>query len=96
MTESNCSVMREVTLDKNVSVESSHLRNSEYTDTTEGLCRSIENFSLCNICTKVVVRCALQSVECDITGNDVTLKCSLCNFLRKVTSHDSLELHLAA
>ena len=35
VTECNGTVVREVVLDKNVSVESSHLRNSEYTDTTK-------------------------------------------------------------
>ncbi len=35
VTECNCSVMREVLLNEYMSVESAHLRNSEYTDTTE-------------------------------------------------------------
>ena len=35
VTESNSSVMREVLADKNVAIETSHLRDSEYADAAE-------------------------------------------------------------
>ena len=49
---------------------------------------------MCNVCTKLVVSCALQTVECDISRFDISLKSSVCNFNRKGSCHDHLVFHL--
>ena len=95
MAECNSTVVREVLLDKEVSVESAHLLDSENADAAEGLSSNRENLTLCNVSSDLSVRCRLQSVECDVAGNDVALESTVCNLYRESTSHDHLVLHLA-
>ena len=95
VTECNCAVVREVLLDKEVSVESAHLLDSENADAAERLSSNRENLTFCNISSDLAVRCGLQSVECDIAGSDVALECTVCNLYRKSSCHDHLVLHLA-
>ena len=78
MSEHNCSVMRIVALDQYVTIESSHFVDSEDTDTTEGSCRYIENFTFCNVCYQFAFGVALQTIECDVRSSDVTFKSSSC------------------
>ena len=84
-----------ILFDQYVTVESSHLRNCKHSDRSEGFCSNRKYFSLCNISTKYIVRCTLQSVECDISRFDVSLKCSLCNLDWKRSCHDHLIFHFA-
>lgn len=93
MSESNCTVVREVVLDKDVTVESAHLRDSEYADAAKGSCSYRKDLTLCNISPELSVSCRLKSEECDVAGNDIALECTLCNFLGKCSSHDELILH---
>ena len=94
MCECNSSVMREVVLDKHVTIEASHLLDSEYADSAEGLSGNGKNFALCNISLKLVVGGGLKSEEGDVTGSNVALESSVGNLYRKSTSHDLLILHL--
>ena len=96
MSECNCSVMREAALDQYVTVETSHILDCEYTDAAEGLRCYRKYFALCYICTQDIVCGALQTVECDVARNDVTLEGSVCNLYRKASCHDLLILHAEA
>ena len=78
MSESNCAVVREVLLDQYMTVEASHLRNSEHTDASEGLCRYRKNLALCDVSAELAVSSGLQTVEGDIAGHDVSLERSVC------------------
>ena len=49
---------------------------------------------MCDISTKLVIRSALQTIECDISWFDISLKCSVCNLDRKRSCHDHLIFHL--
>ena len=94
MSECYSTVMRESSLDQHVTVETSHLRNCKYTDSTEGTCCNRKNLAMCDICTKLVVRCTLQTIEGDISRLDISLKSSVCNLDRKGSCHDHLIFHL--
>ncbi len=95
MTESNSTMMREVLLDQYMTVETTHLIDRKNTDGTEGTCFHRENLAVCDVSTKLSVSRALQTEECDISRNDISLQCTVCNLYRKRTSHDHLVLHLA-
>ena len=94
MSECYCSVMWVSSLDQYMTVETSHFRNSEYTDRTKGFRCNRKNFTMCNISTKFVISCALQTIECDISRYDISFKSSVCNLYRKRSCHDHLVLHL--
>ena len=66
MSECYCAMMREASLDQHVTVETSHLRNCKYSDCSKGTCCNRKNLSMCDISTKLVIRSALQTIECDI------------------------------
>ena len=55
VTERYGTVVREVLLDQYVTIETSHLRDSEDTDTTEGSGSYGKDFTLCNICSELIV-----------------------------------------
>ena len=55
MSECNCSVMWIVLLNQYVAIESAHLMDSEYTDTTEGSGSYRKNFTFCYVCTKLAI-----------------------------------------
>ena len=78
MSEHNCTVMRIITLDQYVTVESSHLFDCEDTNTTKGSCRYVKNFTFCNIRNKLSLRVALQTIECNIRSSDISLQSSSC------------------
>ena len=77
MTESNGSVMRIILLDQNVTVKSSHLRNCEDTDGTEGFGCYRKNLALCHISAELAVCGALQTIESDVARCDVAFEGSL-------------------
>ena len=56
VSESYGTVVREVLLDQYVTIETSHLGDSENTDTTEGSGSYGKDFALCNVCAQLVVR----------------------------------------
>ena len=84
MSECYCAVMRIVFLYQYVTVESAHLRNSEDTDASEGTCCYRKNLALCDVSAQFCVRCALQTIEGDVSRNDISLEGTLCYFFRKV------------
>ena len=96
MSECNGTVMRVIALDQYVTIETSHLLDCKYTDTTEGLGRYRKDLALCHICTKDVICGALQTIEGDISRNDVSLESSVGNLYRKASCHDLLILHAEA
>ena len=49
--------VREVLLDQPMSVETSHFRNSEYADASEGLGCYGKNLTFCNICAENIISC---------------------------------------
>ena len=55
VTEGNSAVMREVLLDQYMAIETSHLRDSENTDTAEGSGSYGKDFALCNVSAQLVV-----------------------------------------
>ena len=94
MSECNCSVMWISSLDQYMTVETSHFRDCKYTNRTKGFCCNRKNFTVCNISAEFVVSSALQTIESDISRNNVSFKSSVCNFYRKRSCHDHLILHL--
>ena len=95
MSECYCAVMRIVFLYQYVTVESAHLRNSEDTDASEGTCCYRKNLALCDVSAQFCVRCALQTIEGDVSRNDISLEGTLCYFFRKGSCHDHLIFHRA-
>ena len=81
--------------DRYVTIETSHFRNSEYTNCSKGTSCNRKNLAVCNVSTKLVISCALQTIECDISRFDISLQSSVCNFDRKRSCHDHLIFHLA-
>ena len=79
-----------ILFDQYVTVESSHLRNCKHSDRSEGFCSNRKYFSLCNISTKYIVRCTLQSVECDISSISPSTQSISIN---ELTSGDSVTLY---
>ena len=71
-------MVRIALLDEDVTIEASHLWNSEDTDTTERACRNVKNLTLCNVRAEVALRVALQTIECDVAGSDIALQCTAC------------------
>lgn len=74
MREGYGTMMRITLLDQYVTIEATHLWNSEDTDTTERTCRNIEHLALSDVRTQVALRVALQTIECDVAGSNVTLQ----------------------
>ena len=95
VTECNCTVVRIILLNQYVTVEAAHFLDCEYTDSTEGLSSYVKNFTLCNVCTKDVIRCGLQTEECDIARKNIAFESTVGNFDREISCHDLLVLHLA-
>ena len=74
MAESNSAVMRIALLNEDMTIESSHFRNSENTDTTEGTCLNIENFTFSDIGTQNSLAVALEAIEGDVARRDIAVK----------------------
>ena len=55
VSECHSTVVREVLLDQYVTIETSHLGNSEDTDTAEGSGSYGKDFALCNVSAQLVV-----------------------------------------
>ena len=94
MSECYCSVMWESSLNQYMTIETSHFRNSKYTNCPKGTSCNRKNFAMCNVSTKFIVSCALQTIECDVTRFDISFQSSVCNFDRKRSCHDHLVFHL--
>ena len=94
MSESNCAVMRIASLNKNVTVETSHFRNRKYADRAKGSCSNRKHFTMCNISAELVVSSALQTIEGDVSRLDIAFQSTLCYFFRKSSCHDHLVFHL--
>ncbi len=56
MSECYGAVMRETVLNQNMAIESSHFRNGKYSDRTEGMSFYGQDFPLCDIGVKVIIR----------------------------------------
>ena len=95
MSECNGSVMRIAFFDQLMTIESSHLRNREDTDATEGTGSNRKYLTVCHISTQFSIRGALQTEECDISRYDISFQCSLCYFFRQGSCHDQLIFHRA-
>ena len=74
MSKCNSSVMRIISFDQHVAVETSHFRNCEYTDASEGFCSYRKDFALSNVRRQDVVSRALQTEECDVARDDVSFE----------------------
>lgn len=59
MAESYCAVVRIALFNQNVTIEASHLGDSEDTDTTKGTCMNVKDLTLCDICAENSVAVAL-------------------------------------
>ena len=79
--------------DQLMTIESSHLRNREDTDATEGTGSNRKYFTVCHISAQFSVSRTLQTEECDISRYDISFQCSLCHFFRKGSCHDQLIFH---
>ena len=53
VTECYCAVVRIALFNQNVTVEATHLRNCEDTDTAEGTSRNIKDLTLCDVCAEL-------------------------------------------
>ena len=87
MSESNCAVVRIILLNQDMTVEASHFRNGEYADSAEGTGCNRQNLALCDVCTQLGIRCALQTAEGNVPGNDISLQSTLGCLLYTSTSH---------
>ena len=85
VSECYSSVMRIVALYQNVTIESSHLRNCENTDASERFCRNRKNLALCDVSNQFRIGCALQTIECDISRNDIAFQSTLCYLFRQTS-----------
>ena len=92
MSECNRSVMWISSLDQYMTVETSHFRDCKYTDRTKGFCCNRKNFTVCNISAEFVVSSALQTIESDISRNNISFKSSVCNFYRESYEEDLSEM----
>ena len=100
MREGYGAVMRIMLLDQDMAIEATHLLDREYADTTEGTCRHVEDFALCDVGTKNAFGIALETIEGDVAGSDVSLKGAagevrLGSFRLKQTMLDQLILDRA-
>ena len=93
MAEGYRAVMRIILLHQHMAVEASHLRNREDADGSKGPGRYRKHLALGHIGAQPAVCRALQTVEGDVSRNDVSLQGSLGHFLRKASGHDELILH---
>src|SRR5664280_1328181 len=95
MTECNGSVMRIVAFNQDMTIESSHLIDGKDTNRSKGLRSYRQYFTLCYICLELSISCALQTVEGNVSRNNISLKRSLCNFFRQRPCHYHLIFHVA-
>ena len=95
MAECNSSMMRIVLLNQNMTIESSHLRNCEDTDGTEGFGCYRKNLALCHISAELAVCGTLQTIESDVARCDISLEGSLSYLFRKGSCHNELVFHRA-
>ena len=61
-------------LDQHVTVEAAHFGNGEDTDAAERACRDVEHLTLSDVSTELTLAVALQTIERDLTGSNVTFK----------------------
>ena len=94
MAECHGTVMREITLNQHMTVETFHLRNCEYANASKGMCCHRKNLSVCHIGSQFVVCGALQTEKRNITRNNIAFKGSLGYLFRKASCHNELILHL--
>ena len=73
VSECNGSVMWIAFFDQLMTIESSHLRNREDTDATEGTGSNRKYFTVCHISAQFSVSRTLQTEECDISRYDISL-----------------------
>ena len=66
--------MRESAFYKYVTVEASHFRNSEDTNTTKGSGRYIQDFTFCDVGNQFSIGIALQTIEGNIGCCNITLQ----------------------
>ena len=59
VTECNRTVVGITLFNQNMTVETSHLGDSEDTDTAKGTSRNIEDLTLCDVCAEISVAVAL-------------------------------------
>ena len=71
MSESNSAMVRIIFLNQYVTIETSHFRNCEYADSAKGTGCNRKNLTLCDISAQLGIRCALQTVEGDISGDNI-------------------------
>ena len=64
MMERDRCMMRIILLNKYVTIETTHFRNSEYADGAEGSCPYRKDLTLCNISTELCICGALQPEDC--------------------------------
>ena len=77
MSEGHRPVVREVFLQQHVPVKSSHLRNGKNSYGAEGIGAHRQHLSLGNVGSQLIICGALEPVEGNISGNDVSLQSSL-------------------
>jgi len=97
VTECHSAVMRISLLDEYVTIEASHLLDSEDCDTTEGTGRYVEDLALSDVGNKLSVAVALQTIEGDVACSNVALESSsreirIASFRLKETVLDELIL----
>ena len=87
--------MRIVAFNQNMAIETSHLRNSKYTDSTERLGCYRKNLTVSNVSAQLAVCRRLETIEGNFTGNNISFQSTVCNLLGKCSCHDHLILHAA-
>src|SRR5699024_1169170 len=91
--EGHRAVMGESALDQHMTVKSSHLRNGENSDTSEGTGSHRQYLAVGNVGPQLIVRGTLQPEEGDVAGHNVTLQRTLGYLLGQASGHDQLVLH---
>ena len=77
MAEGHRAVMGESALDQHMTVKSSHLRNGENSDTSEGTGSHRQHLAVGNVGPQLIVRGALQPEESDVAGHNVAFQRTL-------------------
>ena len=74
MGEGNCAMVRIALLYQHMAIEAAHLRNGKYADAAEGLSGYGKNFTFSDIGTDNAFTVALQAVEGNGTGGNISFQ----------------------
>ena len=91
----DCPMVRVISLDQYMAVESPHLRNGKYANSAKGSGGNRQHLALGDIAAELIVGSGLQTVKGNISGHNISLQSTVGHLHRKRSCHDHLVLHAA-